>query len=178
MSKKSPPIEVAQIGRLVGLKGELKLHIHSDFPEQFMSGKVFVTQKNLTLEILSYNEKRSLILFKGYEGRDLAAPLVNSYLLTTMEETLKNCELDEDELYWFDIIGSEVKEGDSVLGTVSEIERIGTTDYMVIDTVESLVKKGLTKTFYIPYIERYVLNANKDEKAVYVKDGLELLENS
>jgi len=40
MSKKESPIEVAQVGRLVGLRGELKLHIHSDFPEQFCTGNV------------------------------------------------------------------------------------------------------------------------------------------
>lgn len=177
MSKKSPPIEVAQIGRQVGLRGELKLHVHSDFPEQFAEGKVFTTQKNLKLEILSYNEKRGLVLFKNYEGRDIAASLVNSYLLTTMEETLESCDLDDDEFYWFDIIDCVVKEDDVVIGKVIEIERIGITDYMVIDTDDALVKKEMSKTFYLPYIDRYVIDANKDEKIVHVKDGLELLEN-
>ncbi|WP_024953737.1 ribosome maturation factor RimM [Sulfurospirillum arcachonense] len=178
MSKKSSPIEVAQIGRLVGLRGELKLHLHSDFPEQFKAGKTFITQKNITLEILSYNEKRGLVLFKGYESRDSASVLVNSFLLTSLEATLEDCELNNNELFWFDIIGCSVKENENVLGVVTEIERIGSTDYMIIKTDENLLKKNLSKTFYIPYIDRYVLEANKDEKVVVVKDGLELLENS
>ena len=178
MSKKESPIEVAQVGRLVGLRGELKLHIHSDFPEQFCTGKTFTTQKNLKLEIASYNEKRGLVLFRGYESRESAACLVNSFLLTTMESTLEDCKLDDDELFWFDIIGCEVKENESILGVVSDMERIGDTDYMVIKTDKTLVAKELSKTFFLPYIDRYVLSADKEIKVVHVKDGLELLECS
>lgn len=178
MSKKTSLIEVAQIGRLVGLRGELKLHIHSDFPEQFSAGKTFATQKDITLEIASYNEKRGLVLFRGYESRESAACLVNSYLMTTMEDTLEECELDEDELFWFDIIGCSVKEDETLIGVVSEIERIGVTDYMVIKTDKALVEKKLSKTLFIPYIDRYVISTSKEEKVVHVKDGLELLENS
>ena len=178
MSKKTSSIEVAQIGRPVGLKGELKLHIHSDFPEQFKVGKTFVTQKNINLEILSYNHQRGLVSFRGYESRESATALVNSFLLTSLEATLEDCNLNNDELFWFDILGCRVKEDDVFLGQVKEIERIGSTDYMVIQTDENLLKKELSKTFYLPYIDRYVVSANKEEKVVHVKDGLELLENS
>lgn len=172
------PIEVAQIGRLVGLMGELKLHIHSDFPEQFRAGKRFITQKNTALEIVSYNKKRGLVLFRGYESRDSAACLVNSYLLTTLEATLEDCTLKSDEFFWFDIIGCSIKESGIKLGAVSEIQRIGATDYMVIKTDKSLEDKNLAKTFFIPYIDRYIASVDREEKIVHVKDGLELLENS
>jgi len=178
MSKKESPIEVAQVGRLVGLRGELKLHIHSDFPEQFCTGNVFLTQKNINLEIAEYNEKRGLVLFRGYESRESAACLVNSYLMTTMEATLEDCNLEEDELFWFDIIGCSVYEDKLLLGVVSDIDRIGDTDYMVIKTDKTFVDKKLSKTLFLPYIDRYVVSADKAEKVVYVKDGLELLENS
>ena len=178
MNKKSSPIEVAQIGRPVGLYGELKLHIHSDFPEQFVAGKIFMTQKNIELEIRSYNHKRGLVSFKGYESRESATVLVNSFLLTSLEATLDDCNLQNDELFWFDIIGCEIQEENTILGIVKEIERIGSTDYMVIKTDKKLVEKELSKTFYLPYIDRYVLSANKEAKVVHVKDGLELLENS
>jgi 16S rRNA processing protein RimM len=178
MSKNTSPIEVAQIGRLVGLRGELKLHIHSDFPEQFKIGKVFKTQKNLSLEIASYNEKRGLILFRGYESREAAACLVNSYLMTTMEATLEECNLEDDELFWFDIIGCNIQDDNIVLGSVKDIERIGDTDYMVIKTDLSLVNKKLSKTFFLPFIERYIVSTDKEKKVIYVQDGLDLLENS
>lgn len=176
MSRKTSFIEVAQIGKVVALGGELKLHIHSDFPEQFSVGKRFDTDKNITLEIASYNEKRGLVLFRGYESRESAACLVNSHLMTTLEATIESCTLEENEFFWFDIIGCEVKDGDTLLGIVKEMQRVGTTDYMVVKTDEALVLKKLSKTLFIPYIDRYV--TSKEKKVVHVKDGLELLECS
>lgn len=178
MSNKDSLIEVARIGKTVGLQGELKLHLHCDFPEQFKAGKVFETQKGLKLEIISYNPKRGLIKFRGYEDRQSASVLVNSFLFTSIEETRKSCDLEEDELFWFDVIGLNVKEKNLNLGLVTEIQRIGNVDYMVVKTDDNLLKEGLSKSFYIPFIDRYVLEVKKDEKVVLVKDGLLLLESS
>ncbi|HGZ70054.1 MAG TPA: ribosome maturation factor RimM, partial [Nitratifractor sp.] len=51
---------VAQFGRAVGLKGELKLNLHTDFPEQFKVGRVLSTNRG-PLTIQNYNPKRNLI---------------------------------------------------------------------------------------------------------------------
>lgn len=178
MSNDKDLLEVARIGKLVGLSGELKLHLHCDFPEQFKAGKVFRTQKGVDLEILSYNPKRGLVKFRGFESRDSASVLVNSFLLTSIEETKKSCQIEEDELFWFDVIGLRVVEDEKNLGLVDEIERIGSVDYLVVKTDESLVQNGLSKRFYIPFIDRYIIEVKKDQKAVLVKDGFSLLENS
>jgi 16S rRNA processing protein RimM len=179
MNNPSSLIEVAQIGRLVGLKGELKLHLQCDFPEQFKKGKTFTTQKGETLEVFSYNPSRELISFVGYQGRDVAAKLVNTFLFTTHENSIQECALQEGEFFWFDLIEASVIDDDgTVLGTVDEIERIAATDYLVIKTDEILVKKGLAKTFYLPYIERYIITFDKAKKEVLSKDGLGILENS
>ena len=178
MNRNEQDLQVAQIGRLVGLRGELKLHINSDFPEQFKTGEVFVTQKNIELEIASYNPKRSLVLFSGYENRESAFCLVNSHLFTTMKSTLENCKLKKDEFFWFDIIGCLAKEGETTLGVISDIDRIGDVDYLVIKTDKNLLDKKLSKTFFIPYIDRYVISVKKEIQTVFIKDGLELLEHS
>ncbi|DAB32985.1 MAG TPA: 16S rRNA processing protein RimM [Sulfurospirillum sp. UBA11407] len=177
-SKDNSLLEVARLGRLVGLKGELKLHLHSDFPEQFCKGKVFSTQKNLVLEIATYNQNKGLISFVGYQDRDKASALVNSFLFTTKEQSQNDCKLEEGEFFWFEVIGSTIQENEKILGSVVEIERIEPVDYLVVQTDESLVKDGMSKTFFIPFIERYVLRFDKEAKIVFVKDGLELLENS
>lgn len=178
MNKETPQIEVAQIGRLVGLRGELKLHNHSDFPEQFKAGASFSTDKNKILKIQAYNKKRELVMFEGYESRESAAALVNSFLLTTLEQTMQDCSLQDDELFWFDIIGATVLQDELVLGTVADIERIGVVDYLSISTDALLVDKGLSKTFYLPFIDRYIQSASREDRSVYVKDGLGILENS
>jgi len=179
MNNLSSLIEVAQIGRLVGLKGELKLHLQCDFPEQFKKGKTFTTQKGEILEVFSFNQTRGLISFVGYQSREAAAKLVNTFLLTTQENSISECALQEGEFFWFDLIDANVIDDDgTLLGTVDEIERIAATDYLVIKTAEALVQKGLSKTFYLPYIERYIITFDKVKKEVLSKDGLGILENS
>jgi 16S rRNA processing protein RimM len=179
MNNQSSLIEVAKIGRLVGLKGELKLHLECDFPEQFKKGRAFTTQKGEQLEIFSYNPKSSLISFVGYQDRDLAAKLVNAVLFTTKERSLEACALKEGEFFWFDVIGSNVIDNDgTLLGEVDEIERIGTTDYLMVLTSQALSDKGYVKTFLIPYIDRYVVRFDQEKHEVHTQDALGILENS
>ncbi len=179
MNNQSSLIEVAQIGRLVGLKGELKLHLQCDFPEQFKKGKKFTTQKGEVLEVFSYNQTRELISFVGYQDRELAAKLVNTFLFTTQENSVNECALKEGEFFWFDLIDARVIDEDgTLLGKVDEIERIAATDYLVIKTDDTLIKKGMAKSFYLPYIERYIITSDKIKKEVLSKDGLGILENS
>lgn len=178
MNSQSSLIEVAQVGRLVGLKGELKLHLQCDFPEQFRKGKTFTTQKGQTLEVFSYSASKGLISFVGYQSRESALALVNTVLFTTKEASAQECALKEGEFFWFDIIGSKVIDEGQCLGVVDEIERIVNVDYLVVKTSEEYVKSGFPKSFYIPYIDRYIVTFNASEKEVVTKDALGLLENS
>jgi len=171
-------IQVAKIGRLVGLRGELRLNIHCDFPEQFKPNTTFMTDKNFNLQIESFNPKKNTILFKGYSSRDSAAKLVNLNLFTTAEETSRECKLEEGEFFWFDMIGSVVQEKTIILGTVKDIERMGLDDYLLIDTNDELLEQGLAKAFYLPYIDRYIVSFDKDKKIVHSKDALDILKNS
>ena len=180
MNNTSSLLEVAQLGRLVGLKGELKLHLHCDFPEQFKKGKTFQTSKgDIFLEVLSYNQGRGVISFVGYADRQSAQKLVNVILLTTPENSMRDCALKEGEFFWFDMIDANVIDDNGLLlGIVEEIERIATTDYLVIQTSEALVKQGHVKQFYLPYIDRYIRLFDKEKQEIYTKDGLGILENS
>ncbi len=178
MSKNDELLQVAKIGRLVGLRGELKLNIHCDFPEQFCPNAVFSTDKKFNLEILSYNPKKQTVSFKGYSSREDAAKLVNLNLFTTREETEKICELEDGEFFWFEIIGSFLMDEDKILGKVEDISRMGVDDYLVVKTDKNLVKKGFSKLFYVPYIDRYIVDFDKDNKVINSRDTLGILENS
>jgi 16S rRNA processing protein RimM len=178
MKSKDELLQVAKLGRLVGLKGEMKLHISSDFPEQFKKGESFLTDKDFDLEIFSYNKKRNLISFKGFQDRDSAQRLVNLNLFTTLQKTNENCSLKENEFFWFDVIDSLVKEDKILLGVVKDIQRLSQGDYLIIKTDKELIDKGLAKEFFVPYIDRYILSFDKDEKIVYTKDAYLILESS
>ncbi len=176
--KSDEKLHIATIGKCVGLFGELKLHLHTDFDEQFYEGAHFLTDTVENLEILTFNPTRGIVKFKNYPDRNSAARLVNTKLLTTIDESRKNCKLNEGEYFWFDLEDALVIEGDIPLGRVLEIQRIANTDYLQVLTDNNLTKEGLSKKFLIPYIPTYIQRFDKDAKIVYTTDAYGLLEAS
>lgn len=168
---------IAQIGRTIGLWGDLKFHIHTDFPEQFKVGKTYKSNRG-DLTIADINYKRGTIRFSGYESIDSAKKLTNAKLFANEEQTKENCELGEGQHFWFDVIGCVIKQDDMVLGLVEEIQRMADTDYLSVKTDKGLVEAGLSKNFLLPYIERYIIKVDTEEKIVYAKDAKDILEAS
>ena len=168
---------IAQIGRTIGLWGDLKFHLHTDFPEQFKIGHTYKSNRG-DLTIADINFKRGIIRFQGYESIDAAKKLTNTKLFADMEQTKENCDLQEGEHFWFDIIGCIVKQNDETLGVIEDIQRLLDTDYLAIKPDATLVEAGLPKQFLLPYIERYVLKADIQAKVVYTQDAKDILEAS
>ena len=168
---------IAQIGRTIGLWGDLKFHIHTDFPEQFKVGKTYKTDRG-DLTIAEMNMKRGIIRFQGYESIDAAKKLTNVKIFADIAQTKENCDLEEGQHFWFDVIGCTVEDEGIVIGTIEDIQRMGDTDYLIIKTDESFVKEGLPQTFLLPYIDRYVVKADMEAKLVYTKDAKDILESS
>ncbi len=168
---------IAQIGRTIGLWGDLKFHLHTDFPEQFQIGKTYQSSRG-ELTITDINAQRGTVRFAGYESIDTAKKLTNVKIYADEAQTRQNCTLQEGQHFWFDIIGCTVKQGDETLGEVTDIQRMADTDYLLITTDEAWVKADLSKTFLLPYIDRYILNADIDEKIIYTQDAKDILEAS
>ncbi len=175
---KSEKLQIATIGKVVGLWGELKLHLQSDFEDQFKSGSRYVLTNGSTIEIENYNHSKSMVKFIGFNIREDAQKLTNQKLFTTVEATRENCSLKEGQFYWFDMVGSLVYDSDTCLGIVDEIERIGAVDYLVIKTAEDLVEKEHSTKFYIPYIDEYIKHFDSENKKIETEGGLLLLEAS
>jgi 16S rRNA processing protein RimM len=168
---------IAQVGRTVGLWGDLKFHLHTDFPEQFKVGTTYKSNRG-ELTISDINFKRGTVRFTGYESIDSAKKLTNTKLFANEVQTKENCDLKEGQHFWFDIIGCTVKQDNEILGIVEDIQRMADTDYLSVKTESRLVETGLSKYFLLPYIERYVLKADTEEKIVYTKDAKDILEAS
>lgn len=176
---KSNNIFVAKLGKAVGLQGQLRLIMDSDFPEQFKLGAVFNTNRNLQLKVSDYNSSRELIKFENYDDVETARKLTNQELYSTIEETKKYCKLGKNEFFWFDLISCDVYEKDLKLGKVNDIQRYPLNDYLEVVTDDLLVDKGLPKIFLIPHIfDRYVLSIDIEKKIINVINSLEILENS
>lgn len=177
-SDTSSKLHVATLGRSVGLKGDMKLHIKSDFPEQFVPGASFTTQTNETLVIESVNFERGTVRLRGFSSPEAIKRLTNAKLFTTFEATRETCELEEGEFFWFDVIGCEVFESGTRLGVVSEIERIAERDYLEIKTDEKLVSQNFAKRFLVPYQDPFILETDIKAKRIEVKGAVDLLEAS
>ena len=172
-------IYVAKLGKAVGLKGQLRLFMDTDFPEQFKKGASFTTNKKLELIVAEYNASRELIKFDGFDNMDDAKKLTNQLLFVSKEDTKQNCDLKEDEYFWFDIIGCEIIEDNKSLGSVKEIHRYPLDDYLEISTSNPLVEQNLPKTFLIPYNkEKFIVSVDIENKIIKTQDCFDILENS
>ena len=64
------------------------------------------------------------------------------------------------------------------LGNIVDIDRMLNTDYLVIDTHSQLVEEGMPKSFLLPYIPRYIVDVDLEQKRVYTVDARDILEAS
>ena len=172
-------IYVGKLGKTVGLRGHLKLHMDSDFPEQFKKDSLFTTNRGLTLKVLEYSPTKEIILFDTYDNLDISKKLTNQELYASKEQTRTNCKLAKNEFFWFDLIGCKIYENDLLLGLVKEICRYPLSDYLEVQTDEKLVQQNLPKVFLIPHLfDKYILSVDIENKIIKVKNSLEILENS
>lgn len=178
MSNQDDILEIAKIGKPVGLEGYLRLNLFTDFPAQFKKGKVYKTLTDKTLKISAYNEVRSIVKFEGYNTPEDASMLTNQVLVSTIEDSKKSCKLTKDEFFWFDVIGCSVVENDEILGVISEIDRFGGGDFLRIDTDSKLVSQKLPQTFILPFTNHFVGDVNIALKKIFVKGAKDILEAS
>ena len=171
-------LEVAKIGKTIGLKGALKLHDKSDFPKQFKKGAKFFLGTGEILEILSFCSANSSVVFAGFDSIEKSQMLVNQTLYQSKEETKKSCKLGKDEFFYFDIIGLEIYENSQILGVISDIVETGANYLFEVTTSPNLVDENLPKTFFVPYIDNFVEKISLDEGKIYTKNAKAILENS
>ncbi len=180
MSKhfKEQLLHIATIGKTVGIKGDMKFHDKSDFPEQFKVGSSFLINKKEKITITDINHERGLVKINNLSNPQDCKKFVNAKLYTTYEETRKNCHLEEGEYFYFDLEDCDVYEDSKLIGRVKELERIAVTNYLVIVTDESLVENGLPKSFLVPFIEPFKVSVDIDKKSITLSGAMDILEAS
>ena len=167
-------IPIAKIGKTYGIKGWQKIHLLTDFPEQFKPNTTFESDKiNLTIEKIDL--KRKLVKFKGINTPEDAKKLTNRLLDKTKEQTKENIKLKENEYFWFDIIGCEVEENNQTLGKVIDIQRVD-VDYLVIQTDKQFIKMGYPKRFLIDF-KRHVKDVDVEQKKITTNGAIDILES-
>ena len=181
MSKQSSQnklLHIATIGKTVGIQGDMKLHVKCDFPEQFVKGATFLINKNERITLSDVDLNRGLVRINNITNPEDAKKFTNAKLLTTYDETRKNCHLEKGEYFWFDLEDCKVYEDGQCLGIVKEIERLNTTNYLSIVTDESLVENGLAKSFLVPFIEPFKVAVDIQNKRITLSGAVDILEAS
>jgi 16S rRNA processing protein RimM len=156
----------------------MKLHLKTDFPEQFVKGASFLSNGKEKITLSDVNLERGLVKLNGITNPEDAKKFTNAKLYTTYEETRKNCHLDDGEYFFFDLEDCEVFEDGIKLGVVNEVERITITNYLSIKTDEALVAKGYAKKFLVPFIEPFKVCVDIDAKRIELRGAMDILEAS
>jgi 16S rRNA processing protein RimM len=171
-------LHIATLGRTVGLHGEMKLHLYTDFPEQFVPGETFYTKDRAPLVFESVNPDRELVKLEGVDSLEAAKRFTNTQVYTTYGRTREVCKLEPGQYFWFDIVGSTATEAGVTLGKVLEIERIGAVDYLQIQTDAALAGHGRTKQFLVPYQPPFIEKVDTDEGTIALKGAMDILDAS
>lgn len=141
------------IGKIIGahgIKGAIRVHPLTDFPERFMDmeslyiekqGKSHSLHKELEVVLVTSHDGKGQFLFtvEGVNDRDAAEALSGWFVTVSPEERV---ELSEDE-YWIDsLIGLEVIDSESGehLGTIEDVMQTGSNDVYQVRTPEGAVK--------------------------------------
>jgi len=171
-------LHIATIGKTVGIKGDMKFHDKSDFPEQFYDGATFFTNLKREITLNDVNLERGTVKIAGINTIEDAKRFTNVKLFTTREETRKNCHLDDGEYFWFDLEDCKLYEDGKLLGVVDDVERIAITNYLNIKTDDALIQNGKAKRFLLPFEKPFLISTDIDKKVITVTGAMDILEAS
>ena len=124
---------VGRVGRAHGLGGEVAVRFTSNRPERAAPGAVLhVGDRRLVIATARPHQDRVLVHFEGVDDRTAAEALLGLEL--TGEPLEDAVELDEDELWVHEVVGSEVRDrGGAVVGRVVAVEANPAHDLLVLD---------------------------------------------
>ncbi|MCL2560123.1 MAG: ribosome maturation factor RimM [Turicibacter sp.] len=162
-------IDYLKVGKIVNthaLQGEVRVVSNSDFKEErFKVGaelfidhngelipvKVKTHRTNKNFDLLKFVDLHHINDVEKYKGCEL---LVDAIHLS---------ELEDEEFYYHEIIGCQVKTADGVmLGVIDDILQTGANDVWV-------VKRKGEKDALIPYIADVVKEVDIEEKTVTIE---------
>lgn len=141
------PTGYMAVGRIIAahnLHGEVKVELHTDFPDRFAPGVVLYAGTDLVevhIEQARPHQDQLLVRFAGIADRSQAEGLRGLWLFIpdAHAETL-----DEDTYFVHDIIGLSVQTAEgSLLGVVQDVLATGANDVYVITTPDDPAREIL-----------------------------------
>ena len=161
-------LAVGFLRRAHGVRGEIIMDLHTDFPERLRSGrKLFVgdEHKAMTLTGARPHAKGMLVKFKGIETPEDAGQLRNQWVYVRAADVPS---LPEGKLYQHELFGFGVVDEDgNRLGELVEIIETGANDVYVI-------KDESGKELLLPAIPSVILETDPARRLmrVHLLEGL------
>ncbi|MDL1912706.1 16S rRNA processing protein RimM [Chloroflexi bacterium CFX6] len=126
-------LSVGFLRRPHGVKGEIVMDLHTDFPERMKSGrKLFIGEERQPVTLTSVRPHQSglLVKFKGVETPEQAGKFRNQWVYVKKSDLPP---LSEGQLYQFELLGFRVVDEDgNPLGELVEILETGANDVYVV----------------------------------------------
>ena len=159
---------VGFLRRAHGLKGEMIMDLHTDFPERLQGGRnLFVGDghRAVTLAGVRSHAKGVLVKFKGIETPDSTVPFRNQWVYVRASDVPA---LPEGQIYQHELFGFKVvDENENSLGELVEIIETGANDVYV-------VRDESGKEILLPAIPSVILEVDPTRRSlrVHLLEGL------
>ncbi|MEW6406314.1 MAG: ribosome maturation factor RimM [Chloroflexota bacterium] len=151
-----------------GLRGEIIMDLHTDFPDRLKAGrKLFIGEKHkaVSLEGARSHGNSVLVKLRGIETPEDAGQFRNQWVYVKTTDVPK---LPEGQIYQHELFGmAVVDEDDKPLGTLTEIIETGANDVYV-------VKDDAGKELLLPAIPSVILDIDAGRRfiRVHLLEGL------
>ena len=159
-------LAVGLIVNVHGLRGEVRVELHTDFEERFAVGATLYAGDELTPMVIDQSRPHKgmmLIHFRGVKGRDQAEMLRDLWLFVPEDQAFS---LDKDTYWVHDIIGLAVQTtAGQTVGHIRDVLVTGANDVYVVATPPSF-NQG--KDVLLPAIADVILEVKLDEELILV----------
>ncbi|MCX8116701.1 MAG: ribosome maturation factor RimM [Desulfobacterota bacterium] len=158
--------EFHPIGRVIkphGVRGKVKIDYYGETASRFPYRRIFIrdlTGKPTPFEVLEVipHPPRFILKLKGIETIEEAEPLLGREVLLPRRDFPP---LQEDEFYWFEIIGMAVEtETGRRIGRVKGIFPTGANDVYIV--------QGKRREIFLPAIEPVIREIDRQKKVIRV----------
>ncbi len=141
---------VGMVGAPHGVRGEVRIKSETEDPLAIAAYGPLTTEDGRTVEILKARIAKDMVIaaLKGVNDRDAAEALKNRRLYVGRDRLP---EPDEDEWYYADLIGLEVRDGaGETVGTVTAVQDFGGGDLLEVRLA------GGKRTVFVPFTREIV----------------------
>jgi 16S rRNA processing protein RimM len=161
-------LTVGFLRRPHGLRGEIVMDLHTDFPERLKRGRKLLVSEDhqpLTIEGVREHQKGVLIKFKGIDTPEDAGTFRNQWVYVNAKDVPP---LPAGQIYQYELFGFQVlDENGNVLGELVEIIETGANNVYV-------VRDGSGRELLLPAIPSVILELDTVHRLmrVHLLEGL------